>query len=179
MPLHHTVAALGHVGITDVICLMGFYTSVSMTLAFYDVPAGAEGMARKAEVFQASARTNPRRGPNAEIAALPQGSGRRDRDGRGRCISHDRKDRERQRSERQDRGLQRGPVHSILLSSAETNSIDAAPAKIIKTGPLLREVDHTRENFGRGRQSCAAAIPGGPAAAGDVRANVTRALVRG
>jgi hypothetical protein len=25
---------------------MGFYTSVSMTLAFYDVPAGAEGMAR-------------------------------------------------------------------------------------------------------------------------------------
>jgi 4-carboxymuconolactone decarboxylase len=40
------VEALGHVGITDVICLMGFYTSVSMTLAFYDVPAGAEGMAR-------------------------------------------------------------------------------------------------------------------------------------
>ena len=33
---------LDHVGITDVICLMGFYTSVSMTLAFYDVPAGAE-----------------------------------------------------------------------------------------------------------------------------------------
>ena len=32
-------------GITDVICLMGHYTSVSMTLAFYDVPAGAEGMA--------------------------------------------------------------------------------------------------------------------------------------
>ena len=40
------VEALGHVGITDVICLMGYYTSVSMTLAFYDVPAGAEGMAR-------------------------------------------------------------------------------------------------------------------------------------
>jgi len=40
------VAALGHDGITDVITLMGFYTSVSMTLAFYDVPAGAEGMAR-------------------------------------------------------------------------------------------------------------------------------------
>jgi 4-carboxymuconolactone decarboxylase len=38
--------ALGHVGITDVICLMGYYTMVSMTLAFYDVPAGAEGMAR-------------------------------------------------------------------------------------------------------------------------------------
>jgi 4-carboxymuconolactone decarboxylase len=38
--------ALGHEGITDVICLMGFYSSVSMTLAFYDVPAGATGMAR-------------------------------------------------------------------------------------------------------------------------------------
>ena len=40
------VEALGHVGITDVITLMGFYTSVSMTLAFYDVPAGAEGLQR-------------------------------------------------------------------------------------------------------------------------------------
>lgn len=40
------VKALGHVGITDVITLMGFYTSVAMTLAFYDVPAGAQGMER-------------------------------------------------------------------------------------------------------------------------------------
>jgi 4-carboxymuconolactone decarboxylase len=40
------VKALDHVGITDVITLMGYYTSVSMTLAFYDVPAGAAGMAR-------------------------------------------------------------------------------------------------------------------------------------
>jgi 4-carboxymuconolactone decarboxylase len=40
------VKTLGHVGITDVITLMGYYTSVSMTLAFYDVPAGATGMAR-------------------------------------------------------------------------------------------------------------------------------------
>lgn len=40
------LAALGHVGITDVIALMGFYTAVAMTLAFYDVPAGAPGMAR-------------------------------------------------------------------------------------------------------------------------------------
>ena len=40
------VAALGHEGITDVICLIGFYTSVSMTLAFYDVPTGAEGLQR-------------------------------------------------------------------------------------------------------------------------------------
>ncbi len=40
------VAALDHVGITDVITLMGHYSSVAMTLAFYDVPAGAQGMAR-------------------------------------------------------------------------------------------------------------------------------------
>jgi hypothetical protein len=40
------VAALGHVGITDVITLMGHYTSVAMTLAFYDVPDGATGLAR-------------------------------------------------------------------------------------------------------------------------------------
>ena len=37
---------LGHVGISDLITLMGFYTSVSMSLAFYDVPADAPGMAR-------------------------------------------------------------------------------------------------------------------------------------
>jgi 4-carboxymuconolactone decarboxylase len=40
------VSALGHVGITDVITLMGYYTSVSMTLAFYDVPPGAPGISR-------------------------------------------------------------------------------------------------------------------------------------
>ena len=40
------VVALGHVGITDVITLMGYYTAVSMTLAFYDVPAGAPGLQR-------------------------------------------------------------------------------------------------------------------------------------
>jgi 4-carboxymuconolactone decarboxylase len=40
------VEALGHVGITDVITLMGFYTSVGMTLAFYDVPAGSTGIER-------------------------------------------------------------------------------------------------------------------------------------
>src|SRR5918912_1647278 len=40
------VEALGHVGITDVITLMGYYASVAMTLAFYDVPAGATGIAR-------------------------------------------------------------------------------------------------------------------------------------
>ena len=40
------VDALGHVGITDVITLMGFYASVSMTLAFYDVPSDAPGLER-------------------------------------------------------------------------------------------------------------------------------------
>jgi 4-carboxymuconolactone decarboxylase len=40
------VEVLGHVGITDVITLLGFYSSVAMTLAFYDVPAGATGMDR-------------------------------------------------------------------------------------------------------------------------------------
>jgi 4-carboxymuconolactone decarboxylase len=40
------VEALGHVGITDTIVLMGNYTSTSMTLAFYDVPPGATGLAR-------------------------------------------------------------------------------------------------------------------------------------
>jgi 4-carboxymuconolactone decarboxylase len=40
------VEALGHVGITDVITLMGHYTSVAMTLAFYDVPDGATGIQR-------------------------------------------------------------------------------------------------------------------------------------
>src|SRR5439155_22691318 len=40
------VKALGHVGITDVITLIGLYTSVSLTLAFYDVPAGAQGLGR-------------------------------------------------------------------------------------------------------------------------------------
>ena len=40
------VEALDHVGITDVITLMGFYTSVAMTLSFYDVPVGATGLER-------------------------------------------------------------------------------------------------------------------------------------
>lgn len=40
------VAALGRLGITDIITLMGYYTSVSMTLAFYNVPAGAARLAR-------------------------------------------------------------------------------------------------------------------------------------
>jgi 4-carboxymuconolactone decarboxylase len=34
------VKAFGHVGITDAITLMGYYTSVSMTLAFYDCRPG-------------------------------------------------------------------------------------------------------------------------------------------
>ena len=39
------VKALGHVGITDVIVLMGSYSATSMTLAFYDVQPGTKGMA--------------------------------------------------------------------------------------------------------------------------------------
>ena len=41
------VKVLDHVGITDVITLMGHYTSVAMTLAFYDVPTGATGIDRR------------------------------------------------------------------------------------------------------------------------------------
>ncbi len=40
------VEALDHNGITDVITLMGFYASVAMTLAFYDVLSDATGMER-------------------------------------------------------------------------------------------------------------------------------------
>ena len=40
------VELLGHVGITDVIGMAGYYSTVAMTLAFYDVPAGATGMQR-------------------------------------------------------------------------------------------------------------------------------------
>src|SRR5258707_2929678 len=36
------VKALGHTGITDVTVLMGFYTAVSLTVGFYDVPAPQE-----------------------------------------------------------------------------------------------------------------------------------------
>ena len=38
------VKALGHEDITDVIALIGFYTTVAMTCCFYDVPAGATGI---------------------------------------------------------------------------------------------------------------------------------------
>ena len=40
------VAILGHVSITDMIVLMGYYTCVSLTMNFYDVPAGTPGLAR-------------------------------------------------------------------------------------------------------------------------------------
>jgi 4-carboxymuconolactone decarboxylase len=40
------VATLGHVSITDVIVLMGYYTAVSLTMNFYDVPAGTPGLSR-------------------------------------------------------------------------------------------------------------------------------------
>lgn len=40
------VEVLGHVSITDVIALIGSYTTASLTLAFYDVPAGASCLER-------------------------------------------------------------------------------------------------------------------------------------
>jgi 4-carboxymuconolactone decarboxylase len=40
------VTVLGHVSITDMIVLMGYYTCVSLTLNFYAVPPGSPGMAR-------------------------------------------------------------------------------------------------------------------------------------
>ena len=40
------VALLGHPGVSDVITLMGYYTSVSLTMNFYAVPAGTPGLAR-------------------------------------------------------------------------------------------------------------------------------------
>jgi 4-carboxymuconolactone decarboxylase len=40
------VATLGHVSITDIIVLMGYYTAVSLTMNFYAVPAGTTGITR-------------------------------------------------------------------------------------------------------------------------------------
>ncbi len=40
---HRAVKVLGHTGITDVTVLMGFYTAVSLTVGFYDVPAPLQG----------------------------------------------------------------------------------------------------------------------------------------
>ncbi len=40
------VQELGHVGITDMIVLMGYYTAVSLTMNFYAVPSGTPGLAR-------------------------------------------------------------------------------------------------------------------------------------
>jgi 4-carboxymuconolactone decarboxylase len=40
------VSLLGHPGVSDVITLMGYYTSVSLTMNFYAVPAGTPGITR-------------------------------------------------------------------------------------------------------------------------------------
>src|ERR687896_267867 len=40
------VEAILNEGVTDVITLMGFYSSVAMTLAFYDVPSDSPGLER-------------------------------------------------------------------------------------------------------------------------------------
>jgi len=42
----HAVATLDHVGVTDVITLMGYYTCVSLTMNFYAVAAGTSGLTR-------------------------------------------------------------------------------------------------------------------------------------
>jgi 4-carboxymuconolactone decarboxylase len=40
------VGVLGHDSITAATVLIGFYTSIALTLNFYDVPAGASGIKR-------------------------------------------------------------------------------------------------------------------------------------
>ena len=40
------VSVLGHESVTDMIVLMGYYTTVSLTMNFYAVPPGSPGMAR-------------------------------------------------------------------------------------------------------------------------------------
>lgn len=40
---------LGHTGLTDVIAIIGYFTTVAMTLRAYDVPAHAEGLERPGE----------------------------------------------------------------------------------------------------------------------------------
>ena len=40
------VEALGHVGISDVTALMGYYPTAAMMTSFYDVPSGATGLMR-------------------------------------------------------------------------------------------------------------------------------------
>jgi 4-carboxymuconolactone decarboxylase len=40
------VALLGHPGISDLITLIGYYTAVSLTMNFYAVPAGTQGIVR-------------------------------------------------------------------------------------------------------------------------------------
>ena len=40
------VDLLGHPGVSDVVSLMGYYTSVSLTMNFYAVPAGTPGISR-------------------------------------------------------------------------------------------------------------------------------------
>ena len=43
---NRAVDLLGHVGVTDVITLIGYYTSVSLTMNFYQVAAGTPGISR-------------------------------------------------------------------------------------------------------------------------------------
>ena len=40
------IALLGHAGLTDLIAIIGYFTTVSLTLRAYDVPSNAEGLRR-------------------------------------------------------------------------------------------------------------------------------------
>jgi len=50
MPLYErAMTLLGDVGLTDVIAMIGYFTTVAMTLCAYDVPSHAEGLIRPGE----------------------------------------------------------------------------------------------------------------------------------
>ena len=70
------VKALGHVGITDVITLMGYYTSVSMTLAFSTSRPGRREWRAEERTLAIAGRSPPVRavGTGLAIALLQFGS---------------------------------------------------------------------------------------------------------
>lgn len=49
-----SINLLGDIGLTDVIAMIGYFTTVAMTLCAYDVPAHAEGLVRPGEPTVAS-----------------------------------------------------------------------------------------------------------------------------
>jgi hypothetical protein len=69
-----TEAYARHMGITDVICLMGFYRS--MTLAFYDVPAGARDWPAERPPSEQGRKLFRRRKQSRRSAIIPCRSNR-------------------------------------------------------------------------------------------------------